>query len=53
MLKAGTVNIVNNSSNGKLLTVIVITIETAKTFSIYYMPTSKPNGLHTLSHINS
>jgi len=54
MLKAGIVNIVNNSNNGKsLILVVIIIIEIAITSSIYYMPTSKPNGLRTLSHTNS
>lgn len=47
MLKAGTVNIVNNSNNGKLL-ILIVRIETAITFSIFYVPASKPNGFHTL-----
>lgn len=49
MLKAGIVNIVNNSNNGNVLILVVIIIEIAITSSIYYMPTSKPNGLRTLS----
>lgn len=53
MLKAGTVNIVNNSNNGKWVILIVAIIEIAITSSIYYMPTSKPNGLRTSSYINS
>lgn len=45
----------NDSDNYKLL-ILVVTILIVLimiTSGMYYMPRSKPNGLHTLSHLNS
>lgn len=54
MLTAGIVNNSNNSkNNSKLLMLVVMIAIIMVTSGIYYMPGSKPNDLHTLSHINS